>query len=104
MLVTHGDTCPGSAPPPSDGAWAQAPINLLPNGYQQTDVPSVWFECLTNDGSTRTVKTKSYLNSLSLLTVSRFIHGSRRQRVKQTRLVWTWAKFLTLPELSDFPP
>lgn len=72
------------------------------SSISQIDISSVCFECLTNDGSMRTIKTKSYLNSLSLLTVSRFIHHLRRETVSQTLLMWTQVKFLTLPELSDF--
>lgn len=54
------------------------------SSISQIDISSVCFECLTNDGSMRTIKTKSYLNSLSLLTVSRFIHHLRRETVSQT--------------------
>lgn len=71
-------------------------------GVSQIDISSVWFEGLTNDGSMRTIKPKLYLNSLSLLTASRFIYHSRRERLSQTLLVRTQVKFLTSPELSRF--
>lgn len=58
---------------------------------------------MAGHGSARTMKTKSCLNSLSLLTVSGFIHHSMNERViHNTMVVWTQAKFLTLLELYDF--
>lgn len=85
------NSCPGHTTPPLDAVWAQAPINLWPGWVSAAFLgltfpmfgSSAWQ--MTGHRSARTVMTKSFLNSLSLLTVSGFIHHSVQERASQTR-------------------
>lgn len=60
------------------GSVTRTGISSVPGLMFHVLVLSAWQ--MAGQGSIRTVKTKSYLNSLSLLTVSGFIHRSMNER------------------------